>query len=147
MADVPFCGVGELNQTVSVPVVREDPTPTRGVRRLRLAVETDYEFYQRFDDLGLAAAYVVALYGAVSDVYVRDVNTWLEIVFVRLWDTPDDLFNEFDPLYPFQAYWMENMGAVARDLATFLTGRRILPYGGVAYLDAVCSTSSGYSVT
>ena len=37
------------------------------------------------------------------------------------------------------------MGAVQRDTAQFLSGRRDLPYGGIAYVSALCGSSS-YSV-
>ena len=85
------------------------------------------------------------LYGAVSDIYLRDVNARFELTFVRIWDNENDLFNEPDPLVPFRDYWNANMGAVQRDVAQFFTGRRDLPYGGVAWLSVLCSDFA-YSV-
>ncbi len=144
--DVPLCGVDESFEPITAsPAARGFVEPQRGLRRLRLAIETDYEFFRLFNDLNDAAAYIVMLYGAVSDIYVRDVHTWIELSFVRLWETPDDLFNNPDPLVPFRDYWNNNMIGVERDITQFLTGRRNLPYGGVAYLNAVCSFV-GYSV-
>jgi sugar lactone lactonase YvrE len=115
------------------------------IRSIELAVETDYEYFSLFADAEAAAAYVVQLYGAVSDIYLRDVGARIELAFVRLWDTPDDLFDDPDPLGPFVDWWNRNMAAVERDAAQFLTGRRDLPYGGVAYLEALC-TDFAYSV-
>jgi outer membrane protein assembly factor BamB len=115
------------------------------MKRIELAVETDYEFYARFNDLDAAAFYAVALYGAVSDIYIRDLNAHIELTFVRFWDTPADMFNDPDPLMPFRTWWNANMGGVPRDAAQFLTGRRDLPYGGVAWLSSLCA-ASGYSV-
>lgn len=115
------------------------------LRVIRLAVETDFEFYSLFNDATVAAAYVAALYGEVSDIYVRDVNTRIDLTYVRIWDDWNDLFNQADPLDAFRSYWNNNMQQVPRNLAEFLSGRRDLPYGGVAWLNAIC-TNSGYSV-
>jgi hypothetical protein len=114
-------------------------------RSLELAIETDYELFSLFGDLDSEAAYVVILYGAVSDIYLRDVQTRVELSFVRLWDTPQDLFDDPDPLGPFRDWWNANMTSVARDAAQFLSGRRNFPYGGAAYLSALCGTAA-YSV-
>jgi hypothetical protein len=118
-----------------------DP-PIRGLQHLQLAVETDYEFFELFGNLDDAGAYVVQLYGAISDIYIRDVNTRIELTFVRLYDTPADRFNEPDPLVPFRDFWNVNMTMVTRDVAQFLTGRRDLPAGGVAYVNGLCNNSS-----
>jgi hypothetical protein len=116
-----------------------------GPRQIELAIDSDYEFFDLFDDLGAAAAYVVSLSGAVSDLYQRDLGARIDLTFVRLWDTPDDLFNEPNPLVPFRDHWNANMTAVPRDAAQLLTGRRNLPYGGVAYGSALCGPF-GYNV-
>ena len=135
-----FAGVESLRR----PASEGAPFP-EVTQQVELAIETDYEFYQLFGDLDAAAAYVVELYAVVSDIYLRDVNTRMVLTFVRLWDTPDDLFNGPSPLGPFRQYWNAMMGDVHRDLAQFLSGRRDLPYGGSAYLNALCGTN-GYSV-
>lgn len=143
---VPICGVeGDGEKAVqrlwtgSVSVLPEI------TQQIELAIETDYEYRRRFGELESAAAYVVILYSAVSDIYLRDVNARFDLSFVRLWDTPDDLFNEPDPLVPFRSYWNDKMTAVRRDVAQFLSGRRDLPYGGIAYLSSLCA-GTGYSV-
>ncbi|MEE9128418.1 MAG: M12 family metallo-peptidase [Phycisphaerales bacterium] len=143
---VPICGVDKLEQAEEFL----SGTPTSGVgisstRVIEIAIETDFELYSLFNDAEAAAEYVMQLYGAVSDIYLRDVNVRFALTFVRIWDTEDDLFNESDPLVPFRDYWNANMGFVERDVAQFLTGRRDLPYGGVAWLSVLCS-SSAYSV-
>ncbi|MBT5658085.1 MAG: hypothetical protein HOI89_09930, partial [Phycisphaerae bacterium] len=141
---VPVCGA-TLDGT--------PPPATRGLAikqgrlRLDLAVETDFEYLELFaGDLTAAAEYLVAMYGAVAMVYERDVDIELVVVWSRLWDSPDDLFNDDDPLSPFKDYWNKNMGEVNRDLAQFLTGRTNLPYGGVAWLSATCGNHA-YSVS
>lgn len=142
---VPTCGVERDTRPPQAPPQRPGVTdypPTKGLRQLQLAVETDYEYFQLFNDLNAANAYVVQLYGAVSDIYVRDVNAHITLSFVRLWDDPNDLFNEPDPLQPFQQYWNANMQQVTRDTAQFFSGRRNLPAGGVAYLPGLCGNSA-----
>jgi DNA-binding beta-propeller fold protein YncE len=120
------------------------PTPP-GTVVIEVAVETDFEFFSLFGDLDAAGAYVVALYGAISDIYRRDFDAKVEISFVRLWDDPDDLFDEESPLVPFREYWNDNMDEVHRDVAQFISGRRDMPYGGAAYLGSLCG-GSAYSV-
>lgn len=119
-----------------------DPSQRRAVD---IAVDTDFEFFTLFGDADAASAYVLALYGAVSDIYQREFDVAVTLTYVRLWDTAEDLFNEPDPLGPFQDEWNTNQVAVPRDVAQLLTGRRNLPYGGVAYLSALCGEFA-YSV-
>ncbi|MDQ7014378.1 MAG: M12 family metallo-peptidase [Planctomycetota bacterium] len=125
--------------------------PTRGAARpglflVEVAVETDYELYEQFFDLEAEAAYIVQLYGAISDIYLRDVGTALTLSFVRVWDDPDDLFNEENPLGAFRDYWNANMEDTPRDVAQFLSGRANFWYGGIAYGSSVCGRN-GYSVS
>jgi hypothetical protein len=140
---VPICGAFTEDFPPAPP--RSLDNNTNRVR-LDLAIETDYEYLQIFEGDTIAAAqYIVALYGAVASIYERDVDAEIVVVFSRLWDTPEDLFNEDDPLGPFVDYWNKEMTEIDRDLAQFLTGRTNLPYGGVAFLNAICS-GNGYSV-
>lgn len=115
-------------------------------RALDLAVETDHELWQLFQSDAVATQYIVALWGAISDIYVRDHDIGIRISYLRLWPTADDGYEDADPLYQFRDRWNSLMGGVDRDAATLMTGRRNLPYGGVAWLNALCS-DYGYSVT
>lgn len=117
-----------------------------GLFLVEVAVETDYQLFEQFWDLDDEAAYIVQLYGAVSDIYLRDVGTALTLTYVRLWDDPDDLFDNSGGLDDFRDYWNANMGHVHRDVAQYLSGRVNFPWGGVAWLSSVCR-DSGYSVS
>lgn len=146
-AAVPLCGVSSPEGPIELPP--ESPQgggPIRGLQQLEIAVETDYEFFEQVGDGDLeeAAAYALMVYGATSDIYIRDVNTRVDVSFLRLWDSPDDLFNEPDPLDAFRNYWEANMGGVKRDTAQFCSGRRDLGAGGVAWVGVLCS-GYGYS--
>jgi hypothetical protein len=115
-------------------------------RVLDVAIETDHEYFSLFGDPEAAADYAMALVGAISDIYQRDLSISVRMTYLRLWDTPEDLFNEPNPLVPFRDWWNANMTDVPRDVAQLLTGRRNLPYGGVAYLSALCGEFA-YSVS
>lgn len=144
---LPGCGVdtgGYVETGGGSGVFRGPERP--GLFRVEVAVETDYELYEQFFDLDAEAAYVVQLYGAISDIYLRDVGTTITLTFVRLWDDPDDLFNAENPLADFSSYWNNNMQHVHRDVAQFLSGRVNFWYGGIASLNAVCQFN-GYSVS
>ncbi len=140
---VPFCGT---DVPTDIPPIGHQPMAASGLPRvmqtLELAVDTDYEFFELHGDTTSAMDYVAAMYGALSHIFMRDVQIRVELVFVRLWDTPDDLFNEPDPLSPFRAHWLTQMNSVQRDTVQLLTGRRNLPYGGVAFVNGLCNAAS-----
>lgn len=121
--------------------------PLAAVRGMRVlvAADCDYEFTSIFESAEDAAAYIVSLYGAVDWIYDREMGVRVQLSFMRLWMTPDDPFNAPDPLNQFRNHWNENMQDVVRDVAHLQTGRRNLPYGGVAWLSSAC-TSFGYAV-
>ncbi len=139
--EVPLCGplLAVPGQQATPPALPAGAVLPEITQQIEIAIETDYELFQLFGDLDATGAYMVELWGAVSDIYLRDVNTRVVLVFVRLWDDPDDLFNAESPLGDFVDYWEANMGAVDRDVAQFVSGRRDMPFGGQAYLRALCS--------
>lgn len=150
---VPLCGVdsdfdvrpvGEIPGMVRPPA-KGTTGPAIGLKHLELAVDTDLEFFQRFDDATAAAAYLVVLYAEVSVIFLRDVDVWVDLVFARIWEEPDP-FDGANPLPEFRDYWNANMGAVDRDVAQLLSGRRDYPFGGQASLSTLCNSSFGYSV-
>ncbi|MEE2719927.1 MAG: M12 family metallo-peptidase [Planctomycetota bacterium] len=142
---LPMCGVDHTHCATAALRGAGDSGPDTAIYRLRIAVETDWEYRQLFDSTEQAAAYIVLCYGLIGDIYLRDVGARLELTYVRLWETEDDLFNIEDPLSEFRQYWNDNMEDVPRNLAQFFSGRRDMPYGGVAWLSAVCERY-GYSV-
>ncbi|MFM9995994.1 MAG: M12 family metallo-peptidase [Phycisphaerales bacterium] len=119
-----------------------DGAPIKGLQQIEMAVETDFEFYSLYGNLQEAGAYVTQLYAQVSDIYIRDVNTRVDLVYVRLWDAPSGLYPTADPLAAFRDHWNTNMGSVARDVAQYCSGRRTLSAGGVAYLAGLCNNNS-----
>ncbi len=136
---VPFCATVAPSELPVPPQALGGPVTAEITQEIEIALETDYELFELFGSLDATSAYIVELWGAISDIYLRDVNTRVKVTFVRLWDDPDDLFNAEDPLQDFVVYWQDNMGFVERDVAQFVSGRRNMPYGGVAYVSALCS--------
>ncbi|MBW2275301.1 MAG: hypothetical protein JRG96_18700 [Deltaproteobacteria bacterium] len=147
---VPFCGVEGEESTATEAALEPRAAastpagPFVGQRHMQVAVDTDHEFFQLFGDASEAAAYLVALWAQNSDIYLRDQDTHIELTYARIWDQPDDLFNQVDPspLSDFQSEWNANMGAVPRDVAQLLSGRRDYPFGGQAYLSAMCGANA-----
>jgi DNA-binding beta-propeller fold protein YncE len=119
----------------------EDTQPRRGLRQIELAIETDAHFFQLFGDESATAAYIVIMYGAVSDIFMRDINTRVDITYVRLW--PSGNVPYVPGLSNFQSHWQNNMQSVHRDVAQMFTGRADMP-GGVAWLNSIC-TNTAYS--
>ncbi|MCP4248447.1 MAG: hypothetical protein GY778_15475, partial [bacterium] len=159
--DVPLCGLeptrppglrgiisnGQTTESAQPAAAAQPATgPVKGMRTIELAIETDYDYFVLFGDSFAAAAYVIALIGADSDIYMRETKHRFRLTFVRIWDDPNDLYNDpdgYDAFDAFVAHWENSMGSVQRDAAQYLTGRRDLPFGGVAYLNAVCSFGYG----
>lgn len=119
-------------------------------RRADIAVETDVEYRQLLGGSAPATAYIGTLMGAVSEIYERDVNTRLQVVYSRIWSgapgtdpwTQGDTVNQ---LYQFQDYWNANMTSISRHVAHFLSGRGL--GGGVAYLPGLCQDGYDYGLS
>ncbi len=114
-----------------------------------VAVETDYEFYARFGSTSGAASYVASLLGAISAIYMRDVDTELQVGNVYLYSggAASDPWTATSPspaLSELLGYWNTNRTAVPRNTALFLSGKAM--GGGVAYLSILCFRSYGYAV-
>ncbi len=142
--DVPSCGGAHVHADEG-GVAGFGSVPPGARRVVGLAIDTDYDYFNIFHDETAATEYLSTLVGAVSAIYRRDCDASIRVAYVRLQTDAADLFNDSDPLGPFRDYWNANGAGVERDLFTLLTGRRNLPYGGVAWLNAACM-DYGYSV-
>ncbi len=142
---VPMCAVDahpSIRRGENPPAIGIGPTDTMLVR---VAVETDYEYRLLFESVDAAVEYASFVYAGVDELFRRDMNARLPMTFLRIWDTEDDLFNEPDPLGALKNWWNQNMTDVPREAVQFFSGRRDLPYGGVAFLSSLCSNGH-YSV-
>lgn len=112
----------------------------------RVAIETDFEFYSRFNSATLATTYIGNLIGYASVVYSVEVNTSLAVQSVSLWSTSNDPWSQSSGLcglMEFGRYWNKNNTGVSRTIAHFMSGRAT--GGGVAWVGVLCS--GGFSAS
>lgn len=113
--------------------------------KARVAIETDYEFYSKFNDPTKATTYIGNLIGFASTLYQGEINTSLAVQSVSLWKTSSDPWNQTTAtcgLMDFGRYWNRYKTGVSRTIAHFLSGR---PGGGVAWVGKLCSGAFGAS--
>ncbi|HEX6900070.1 MAG TPA: M12 family metallo-peptidase [Thermoanaerobaculia bacterium] len=106
----------------------------------RVAIETDYEFYSKFNNAAAASTYIGNLIGYASVIYTAEINTSLTVQSISLWTTSDDPWNQTTGLcglLEFGRYWNKNKTDVSRTIAHFMSGRPT--GGGVAWLGVLCS--------
>lgn len=126
-----------------------------------IAIETDWEYNERLfeGNSNAAAAYVMTLIGAISEIYERDFNTRLAISYLRVWDDDSDPYVDplptncnvdlppNDLLFQVRDHWNASMQHVDRSVTHLLTGRRDMCYGGIAYVGVICFNEYGYGVS
>ena len=117
----------------------------------RVAVETDYEFYSKFNNADAAASYVGALFAYVSSIYEAETGTSLNVSFLRLWTggATSDPWNATSDtstvLNEFANYWNANETGRDRTIVHMLSGKGL--GGGIAYIGVLCNKSSGYGLS
>lgn len=151
MPDFPdFCGIEENPFTVKIVESLNEVTaePVYNTLVCKIGVDGDHDYVKMFPSEVDAVNYAYQLYGAVSDIYLRDLNVKLQIEFIRMWPDDTEPFDAND-LYSFATYWDYNEDPFAYDMVQLLSGRRNLDYGGIAYVGGTCSggyTSATYSI-
>lgn len=109
-----------------------------------IAVDADQAYVQLFPDETSALNYIITLMGAVSDIYVRDVNVKIMVTFARLWTSGGEPFSP-DNLGGFADYWENNEDRTGINVIQMFSGNRFTSYGGVAYVAGTCS-GGAYSI-
>lgn len=116
---------------------------------MQLAIECDYLYFTGMkNNMSQATAYIVNLFSMTSQIFERDLQTRLTLSFIRVWDTPndpyDDVLRGHELVKPFRDYYRVNMDTVQRDLAVFMTMRR--SQSGVAgSIGGLCNDSGSYA--
>ncbi len=117
--------------------------------KVRVAIETDHEFFQLFNNTTAATNYIASLMGYLSTIYQNQVNTVLEVGDVSLWQTANDPWNQTGStncaLYEFGLYWNTNRQNVNRTLVHFLSGKAL--GGGVAWLEGLCARPQIFNIS
>lgn len=114
----------------------------------KIAVETDTQYYNQFNDLGAASTYIATLLTAISDRYEEQINTVLTFPYLQFytgsdpWNTPDVGGSTSQMLSEFESAWSGSVPAGAV-LGHFISGASL--GGGIAYLGALCDTSQQFS--
>lgn len=164
------CGQDELPQPLEDLPVQTLKTPAEGwpplaaalpsLHTVTIAVDTDNELMgQKFsDNTTTATNYVAALIAAMNVIYERDLNIRLlqGNTNLRVSTTPDPYSQNPDPTFgsattaqlnEVSNYWFINYGGITRGLAMMLSGKSPNPNSssGIASVNALCNTSSGYS--
>jgi Metallo-peptidase family M12 len=112
----------------------------------RVAVETDFEFYSKFNNATTATNYVGNLLGYSSGIYVTEINTSMVVQSLSLWTTASDPWQQTSTtcgLMEFGRYWNLNRTNVSRTIAHFMSGKA--NGGGVAWVGVLCSGGFGAS--
>lgn len=122
------------------------------VAECRLAIETDFQLYQKFNSAPALIDYVTQLVAAVSSQYLEDVQTVLSIAYLGVytnagdpWTSQDSGGNASALLNEFVAAWAPNHWPAAANLAHFISGANL--GGGVAYVNTLCNQSFGFGVS
>ena len=106
----------------------------------RIAIETDNEFLARFSGNATTATnYVGSLIGFISTIYDAEVQTNMQVSYLRLWTSPDP-FEQTSPsclLLESGKYWNDNQTAVSRTTMHFLSGKNTL--AGIAWVGVLCN--------
>jgi hypothetical protein len=113
------------------------PPDPRGPRVITVALDGDQSYTQLFPSEAAAQAYMVQLIGAVTDIYLRELNFKLQIGFARTWPNGGEPFSASN-LTGFRMHWINNEDLDGLNLVHMLSGRRDLQYGGIAFLADAC---------
>jgi len=147
-SEVPFCAVETPKDYVppTMAAIKRSEMELAGNRIARLAIEGDQEFCDLFMGNPYAtSAYIVQLIGAISDIYQRDLQTKLMVGFVRVWPNGGEPFGA-DDVYGFGEYWDEFENPLDYNAIQLLSGRRDIPYGGIAFVSGTCPGWWAYAI-
>ena len=121
------------------------------LRECTIAMETDFQFYQIWNDQTAAATYLTTLLSFISDRYEVQTSTVLTFPYLQIytnsndpWSSPDNGGNSIDMLNEFVAAWQGNIPTNAT-LGHMMSGAGL--GGGVAYLDVLCNDSFNFGVS
>lgn len=108
-----------------------------------LIIETDYEFFQIFNDINAAAIYVADLVAYANFAYQEEIDTRLEIEAIYLYASSNDPWMATDTvaaLFELRDYWNSpsRLGQY-RQHVHLVSGKPM--GGGVAYVDTLCGNA------
>lgn len=145
-----------------LPIAPEDPRDGQALQSLtpdvvagssygvRLAIDTDFELYQKLGSSAALQTYVGGLIASISSIYEGEVNTEIQVTHLEVRSTSSDPWSETTPacqLYAFGREWNNNYTGITRSTAHMLSGKTPAGGGwsGIAWVGVLCS--SGFSTT
>jgi len=144
------------------------PNGPQSLLECTIAVEGDFQLFQRFNDVNAELSYVVALLGAVSARYEEQIQVVLTYPYLNLWTTPNDrwqaqdsapwdpdvrcsaLVDEPQPelertLNEFRRAWDQDDIPTGANLGHLLSGACL--GGGMAYMGSLCNLFTRFAVS
>ncbi|MCC7012208.1 MAG: hypothetical protein IT454_06595 [Planctomycetes bacterium] len=117
----------------------------------KVSLETDFQYFQKFNDLGAQTVYTTTLWTYISSRYESQVNTVLTFPYVAFytasndpWTTPDAPGTSSAMLTEFRNAWTGNVPNGGR-VGHFMSGAAL--GGGVAWLDTLCANDYNFGVS
>jgi hypothetical protein len=116
---------------------------------IEFALEIDLYTRQTFNSDLEATNWALAIFAGVSQLYEAQTNASISVQSIYIWNITDPyaayINDAGNMLNALASHWQNNNGGIARDLVHLLSKRNNTGTGGIAWLDALCSTSYGYA--
>lgn len=117
----------------------------RQMLAVQIAIECDSLYYlARGRNLSISANYALAVMGASSAIYQRDISIMIQVPYLRIWTTSDNPYpgpGDGDLLSQLRDHWNTRMGEIRRSGVIAYSKFR----GGLAYVGALCG-EYGYAM-
>ncbi|MFH2054547.1 MAG: M12 family metallo-peptidase [bacterium] len=141
-----FCGVPTPDQPHELLPDKDAVEISSGMRVCEIALELEQTYVNLFGDVTAAENYVIEVFGAISEIYRRDVNCKMILSFVRSWPDGGEPFAA-DDLSSLADYWTYAEDPTPYNIIHLLSARRDLSYGGVGYVGGTCNALGTYSIS
>lgn len=139
--EMPLQGFRPGRQVPASPAAPRHAAPSwSGIRNVDVAIETDYELYSAFGSTAGLLNYIGDMAAAASAIYLRDIQTTLQIPYVSVWTNSSDPWaaaTSIDGLAELGDYWHANRTGVSRTTVHQLSKRST--GGGVAWVGVLCA--------
>ncbi|MFT5197821.1 MAG: hypothetical protein ACI87O_000463 [Planctomycetota bacterium] len=157
---VKLCGNDEIVNGPMVPssIVNDQTATSLGgvfnsvgatTLECKVAVETDYQYYQNWNNLQACQNYTAILLAEISDRYNSQLDVVLTYPYLQFYSSSNDPWTSQGNgagavLDEFRNAWINNIPN-GGNLAHFMSGANL--GGGVAYLDVLCNSTWGFGVS
>lgn len=151
------CGTETTEISESIKKLMNEYKPsqdnmTPNFLKAKIAIDVDFTTYNVYGaNVTTASNWALGLMAAVSSVYVKEINCFLEVNYIRVWTVQDPYTSNSGNvlLNQFRTEWINNQSGVERTLAHMLSRRSNpkLDVAGIAYLDVLCNQGFGYGLS